>query len=86
MPVGMGKKVCLTVLLFDGLFVHQFVCNNTVLCMFVSACLSTSSSIVCLCVRPSACMHIFVILFVTLSVCIFSFRTFVRPSCRLPSV
>ena len=44
MPVGVGKNVCQTVLLFDGLSVHLFVCNNTVLCMF----LSTSSSIVCL--------------------------------------
>ena len=94
MPVGVGKNVCQTVLLFDGLSVHPFVCNNTVLCMFLSVCLSISSSIVCLCVHPSvcpsACMNIFVILFVTQPVCMFSFRSFVRPivrpSCRLSSV
>ena len=52
-PVGVGKIVCQTVLLFDGLPFHPFVCYYTVLCMFLSVCLSTSSSIVCLCVRPS---------------------------------
>ena len=31
-----GKNVCLTVLLFDGLSVHPFVCSYTVLCMFLS--------------------------------------------------
>ena len=78
--MGVGKIVCQTVLLFDGLPVHPFVCYYTVLCMFLSVCLSISSSIVCLCVRPSvhvsvrpsACMHIFMILSVTLSVCMFS--------------
>ena len=86
-----GKNVCLTV---DGVSVHIFVCSYTVWCMFLSVCLSTSSNIICICVRPSvyrpsACMHIFVILFLTLLVCKFSFRSFVRPnvrpSCRLPS-
>ena len=55
MPVGMGKNVCQTVFLFDGL---SFVCIYTVLCMFLSVCLSTSSSIICLCVRPSVCPSI----------------------------
>ena len=88
-----GENVCLTVLLFDGLSVYPFVCSYTVLCMFLSFCLSTSSYIIYICVRPcvrpSACKHICVILFVTLLVCMFSFRSFVRPnvrpSCRLPS-
>ena len=80
-----GENNCLTVLLFDGLSVDPFVCSYTVLCMFLSVCLSTSSNIICICVPPSACMHIFVILFVTLLVSMFSFRPFVRPSER-PSV
>ena len=91
--MGVGTNVYQTVVLFDGLSVHSFVCNYTIVCV-LSICLSASSSIVCLCVRPCvcpfACMHIFVILFVTLSVLKFSFRSFVRlivrPSCRLPSV
>ena len=33
MPVGVGKNVCQTVLPFDGLSVHPFVCNYTVLCI-----------------------------------------------------
>ena len=33
-----GENVCLTVLLFDGLSVHPFVCSYTVLCMFLSVC------------------------------------------------
>ena len=36
MPVGVGKNVCQTVLLFDGLSVHLFVCNNTNLYLFES--------------------------------------------------
>ena len=55
MPVGVGKNVCQTVLLFADLSVHPFVCNYIVLCMFLSVCLSTSSSIVCVCVRSSMC-------------------------------
>ena len=50
-----GENVCLTVLLFDGLSVHSFVCSYIVLCMFLSICLSTSSNIICICVRPSVC-------------------------------
>ena len=86
-----GKNVCLTVLLFDGLSVHPFVCSYTVLCMVLSVCLPTSSNIICICVRPSVCpsVHLYayfcVILFVTLLVYMFSFRSNVRPSCRLPS-
>ena len=88
MSVGVVTNVCLAVLLFDGLFVHPFVCNYTVLWMFLSFCLSTSSNIVCLCVRPSMCQSVrlyayfCVILFVILSVCMFSFRSFVRPIVR----
>ena len=81
----MGKNVCLTVLLFDGLSVHPFVYSYTVLCMFLSVCLSTSSNIISICVRPSVCPPICifgVILFVTLLVCMFSFRSFVRPNVR----
>ena len=51
MLVGVGKNVCQTLLLFDGLFVHPFECNYSF--VYVSVCLSTSSSTVCLCVRPS---------------------------------
>ena len=86
-----GENVCLTVLLFDGLSVHPFVCSYTVLCMFLSVPLSTRTNIICICVRPSVCpsarlyAYFCVILFVTLLVCMFSFRSFVRPSVR-PSV
>ena len=92
MSVGMWvKNVCLTVLLFDGLSVHPFVCSYTVLCMcmFLSVCLSTSSNIIYICVRPSVCpsvrlyAYFCVILFFTLLVSMFF--PFVRPSER-PSV
>ena len=84
-----GKNVCLSILLFDGLSVHPFVCSYTVLCMFLSVCLSTSSNIICICVRPSVCpsvrlyAYFCVILFVTISLNVFF--PFVRPSER-PSV
>ena len=55
MPVGVGRNVCQTVLLFYGLSVQPFACNYTVLCMFLSYCLSASSNIVCLCNHPSVC-------------------------------
>ena len=84
MPLGMGKNVCQTVFLFDGL---SFVCIYTVLCMFLSVCLSTSSSIICLCVRPcvrpSACMHIFCDI-VCYSIGLYAFFPFVRQSDRPP--
>ena len=83
-----GENNCLTVLLFDGLSVHPFVCSYTVcVCFCPSVCLPVRTLSVYVsvraCVRPSACMHIFVILFVTLLVCMFSFRSFVRPNVRL---
>ena len=84
-----GENVCLTVLLLDGLSVHPFVCSYTVLCMFLSVCLSTSSNIICIGVRPSVCpsvglyAYFCVILFVTIS--LYVFFPFVRPSER-PSV
>ena len=87
----MGENNCLTVVLFDGLSVHPFVCSYTVFCMFLSVCLFTSSNIICICVRPSVCqsvrLHAYfcVILFVTLLVCMFSFRSVVRSNVR-PSV
>ena len=86
-----GENNCLTVLLFDGLSVHSFVCSYTVLCMFLSVCLSTSLNIICICVRPPVCpsvrlyAYFCVILFVTLLVCMFSFCLFFRPNVR-PSV
>ena len=90
MPVGVGTNVCLTILLFDGLFVHSFVCNYTVLYMFLSVYLSTSSNIVCLCVRPSIgtsvrmYAYFCVILYVNLSVYMFFFvPSSVRSSIRL---
>ena len=80
----MGENVCLTVLLFDGLSVHPFVCSYTVLCTFLSVSLSTSSNIICICVRPSACMHILYDI-VCYSISLYVFFPFVRPSER-PSV
>ena len=90
--MGVGKNVCLTVLLFDGLSVYPFVCNNIIVCMFLSVCLPVRNLSVYVSVRPfvrptvrpSACMHIFVILFVTPLVCIFlSVRSSVRLSVHL---
>ena len=87
-----GENVCLIVLLFDGLSDHPFVCSYTVLCMFLSVGVSTSSNIICIYVRSSVCpsVHVYayfcVILFVTLLVCMFSFHSFVRPNVRLSSV
>ena len=82
-----GKNVILTVLLFDGLSVHPFVCSYTVLCIFLSVCLSTSSNIVCICIRMSvrhpAC--IFLCDTVCYSISLYVFFPFVRPSDR-PSV
>ena len=92
MSVGMLVKIfCLTVLLFNGLSVHPFVCSYTVLCMFLSSvCLPVR--ILSVCVRPSVCpsvrlySYFCVILFVTILVCMFSFRSFVRPNVRPSSV
>ena len=65
MPLGV-TNVCVTVLLFDGLFVHPFVCNisfaNVSVRLSVKLfehCLSMCAS-VHVSVRSSACMHIFV--------------------------
>ena len=85
MPVGVGKYVCQTVLLFDGISVHPFVCNYTVLCLLLSVCLPTSSSIDCLCIRLSVCpsVHLyayFVILFITIG--LYIFILFIRSSDR----
>ena len=86
-----GENVCLTVLLFDGLSVHPFVCSYTVLYMFLSVCLSTSSNIICICVRPSVCpsVRLYVCIFLCDIVCdslsLNVFFPFVRPSER-PSV
>ena len=72
-----GENNCLTVLIFDGLFVHLFVCSYRVLCMFLSVCLSTSSNIICICVRvsvrPPVCIFLCDIVSYSIS-----------PSCRLP--
>ena len=43
-----GTNVRLTFLPFDGLSVQPFVCSYTVLLMFLSVCLSTSSNIICI--------------------------------------
>ena len=83
MSVGVDKNVSQTVLLFEGLFVHLFVCNYTVLCMFLSVCLSTSSSIVCLCDRPSVCPSVRLYAYICDIVCYsigFNVFPFVRPS------
>ena len=67
-------------------------CSYTVLCMFLSVCLSTSSNIICICARPFVCSSVrlyayfCVIVFVTLLVCMFSFPSFVRPNVRPFSV
>ena len=82
----MGENVCLTVLLFDGLSVHPFVCSYTVLFLFLSVCLPVRILSVYVSVCPSVHLYDFcVILFVTLLVCMFSSRSFVHPSER-PSV
>ena len=83
-----GKNVCLTVLLFDGLSVHPFVCSYTVLCMFLSVFLSTSSNIICTCVRHSVCPSVrlyayFLCDIVCDSISLNVFFPFVRPSKRL---
>ena len=83
-----GKNVCLNVLLFDGLSVHPFVCSYTVLCMFLSICLSTSSNIICTCARPSVrvsvrppeCIFLCDIVYDSISLNVFF--PFVRPSER----
>ena len=86
-----GENVCLTVLLFDGLSVYPFVCSYKVLCMFLSVCLSTSSNIICICVRPSVRVSvrppvcIFLCDTVCYSISLYVFFPFVRPSER-PSV
>ena len=90
MSVGMLVKIfCLTVLLFDGLSVHPFVCSYTVLCMFLSVCLSTSSNIICMCpsVRVSVRPPVFIFLcdIVCYYISLYVFFPFVRPSER-PSV
>ena len=57
-------------------------------CVYVSVRLSTNSNIVCLCVRSSVCpsarppVCIFLCDIVSLSVCIFSFSSFIRPIVR----
>ena len=82
------KNVCLTVFLFDGLSVYPFVCSFTVLCMFLSVCLSTSSNIICICVRPSVRVSvrppvcIFLCDIVCDSISLNVFFPFVRPSER----
>ena len=87
MPVGVGKNVCQTVPLFDGLSVHPCACNGTVLCMFLSICLITSSSIVCLYICPSVRLYAYFCDFVYNSIGLNVFLLFVRPSDRrLPSV
>ena len=76
MPVGVSKNV--VILSFYSMVYSSTRSFVIIQFVYVSVRLSVcSSSIVCLCVRPSACMNIFVILFV--------FFPFVRPSNR-PSV
>ena len=54
MPVGVGKNVCQTVLLFDGLSFHSFLCNYTVF-LYVSVHLSVYQFEYCLSMCPSVC-------------------------------
>ena len=60
--------------------------STVVVC--ISVCLSTNSNIVCLCVRSSVCpsvrppVCIFLCDIVSLSVCMFSFSSFIRPIVR----
>ena len=62
--------------------------STVVACMCLSVCLSTNSNIVCLCVRSSVCpsvrppVYIFLCDIVSLSVCMFSFSSFIRPIVR----
>ena len=86
-----GENVCLTVLLIDGLSVHPFVCSYTVLCMFLSVCLSVYQfeyylymcPSVRVSVRPPVC--IFLCDIVCYSIKLYVFFPFVRPFER-PSV
>ena len=84
MPVGMGKNVCQTVLLFEGLFVHLFVCNYTVLC--VSVCLPVRVLSVYLTVRPSVRLYACICDIVCYSIGFNVFFLFVRPSILSSSV
>ena len=80
-PMVYPSTLSYVIIQFCGCFCPSVCLPVRVLSVYVS---------VLLCVRPSACMYIFVKLFVILSVCMFSFRSFVSPivrsSCRLPSV
>ena len=84
-----GENVCLTVLLFDGLSAHPFVCSYTVLCMFLSSVYQNEYYLyVCpsvrVSVRPPVCIFLCDIVCYSISLYV-SFRSFVRPSVR-PSV
>ena len=93
MPVRMGK-------MFDKLFFYSmvylsnrsYVIIQFCVCFCRSVCLPVRILSVYVSVRPCVfpvCIFLY-ILFVTLSVCMFSFCSFVcsvdRPSCRLPSL
>ena len=71
MSVGLGTNVCLTVFLFDGLFIHPFECNYSFVC---SVCVRHVS------VRPPLCMFLCDI--VHHSVGLYVFFLFVCPSAR----
>ena len=72
--------------------IRSFVVIQFCVCFCPSVCLPVRILSVYMSVRPLVCpfVHLYayfcVILFVTLLVCMFSFRPNVYPSCRLPSV
>ena len=77
--MGVPLTVYLSVLLFD-----LFICNYTFWCMFLSVCVTTSSYIVYVFVRPSVCLSIrlyaYFCDFVCYSVGLYVFFPSVRPS------
>ena len=88
MPVGVGENVCQTVLLFDGLSVDPFVCNYTVLCMFLATvCLPVRVLSVYVSVRPCVRLSVFIYIcdIVCYSIGLYVFFPFVRQSDR-PSI
>ena len=69
--------------------VYPSIRSFVVIQFCVCFCPSTSLNIICICVRPSVCPPVCIFLcdiVVTLLVCMFSFRSFVRPNVRPSSV
>ena len=82
--MGVGKNVCLTVLLFDGLSVHTFVCKYIVVCVCFCPSFCLPIRILSMC-RPSVCpsvrppVRIFLCDIVCYSIGLYVFFPFVQP-------